>query len=262
MTRTYLVTGAASGMGSLTKARLETAGARVIGVDLHSADVIANLATHEGRGAMVEAVSREVDALDAVIACAGVAWTGASEATEKLIARSSPEMAIRVNYFGAVATCEGLRPLLARSASPRVAVVSSTAVLRPNPIHAVETCLAGDEERAVGLAQADSKAAYGVSKLALARWVRREAPKPDWAGAGIALNAVAPTVTRTPMGAPLLENSPAGGWPMPLHGPIAEPDDVAAALIWLTSPEARIVTGQVLFVDGGWDAVARGDDIF
>jgi len=41
--------------------------------------------------------------------------------------------------------------------------------------------------------------AYAGSKLALARWVRRSAPGPEWAGAGVRLNAVAPGAVLTPL---------------------------------------------------------------
>ena len=46
--------------------------------------------------------------------------------------------------------------------------------------------------------------------------------------------------------------------PMPLHGP-GEPDHVAALLAWLAGSENVLVTGQVVFVDGGADAVLRGE---
>ena len=45
---------------------------------------------------------------------------------------------------------------------------------------------------------------------------------------------------------------------MPLHGP-GEPEHVAALLAWLAGPENVLVTGQVVFVDGGADAVLRGE---
>jgi NAD(P)-dependent dehydrogenase (short-subunit alcohol dehydrogenase family) len=40
----------------------------------------------------------------------------------------------------------------------------------------------------------------------------------------------------------------------PLIGDLAEPEDVAAAALWLAGPESRYVTGAVLPVDGGWTA--------
>jgi NAD(P)-dependent dehydrogenase (short-subunit alcohol dehydrogenase family) len=65
---------------------------------------------------------------------------------------------------------------------------------------------------------------------------------------GIRVNAVAPGVTRTAMtsavSGDLLRS-------VPLHR-IAEPDEVAAAAVWLCSSAASYITGTVLAVDGGW----------
>lgn len=48
------------------------------------------------------------------------------------------------------------------------------------------------------------------------------------------------------------------GMPSPLNGP-ARAEDIAAAICFLTSTAAGKVTGQVLFVDSGYDALTRGD---
>jgi len=40
---------------------------------------------------------------------------------------------------------------------------------------------------------------YGSTKKAIAQWIRRNAPRREWAGASIPLNAVAPGIIRTPM---------------------------------------------------------------
>jgi NAD(P)-dependent dehydrogenase (short-subunit alcohol dehydrogenase family) len=56
--RTYAVTGAASGIGAATAHYLRERGARVIACDLHDADVVADLATEDGRAALVEGVTR------------------------------------------------------------------------------------------------------------------------------------------------------------------------------------------------------------
>ena len=50
---TIAITGSAGGIGAATRARLEADGHRVIGVDVRDAEVIADLATAAGRGAMV-----------------------------------------------------------------------------------------------------------------------------------------------------------------------------------------------------------------
>ncbi|SLK16309.1 SDR family oxidoreductase, partial [Arthrobacter sp. P2b] len=87
-----------------------------------------------------------------------------------------------------------------------------------------------------------------------------------WAGAGIPLNGVAPGVIVTPMTAPYLatEEGRAGllaGVPIRLHGP-AEPVDVARLLAWLTGEENTHITGQLVFIDGGAEAVVRGPEVF
>jgi NAD(P)-dependent dehydrogenase (short-subunit alcohol dehydrogenase family) len=49
--------------------------------------------------------------------------------------------------------------------------------------------------------------------------------------------------------------------PMPLNY-YMEPESVASLLIWLTSPENTHVTGQTVYIDGGSDAVLRGDNVW
>lgn len=264
MARTYVVTGSASGIGLATKQRLQSQGAQVIGVDLHSADVEADLSTREGRAAMVQGV-RELTAgkIDAIVACAGIAVAGASDATRARIDNTSAALAIRVNFFGAVASLDGLRPLLDGSDAPRAVAIASVALHGArggDP--ALRACMEGDEEAAVAAVGSDAGRAYQVSKRALARWVRREAITDRWAAAGIPLNAIAPSIITTPMTQEGIDSGTATQFiPMPLHGP-GMPEDVAALLDFLASPTNKLITGQVVFIDGGTDAVRRGDEIW
>jgi NAD(P)-dependent dehydrogenase (short-subunit alcohol dehydrogenase family) len=256
-TRTYVVTGAASGIGAATLRLLREEGHDVIGVDLRGSDVDADLATPDGRAAMVDQIGARTDTVDAVIANAGT------------IGRRDGD--VRVNYFGAVATLCGLRHLLAASAAPRAAATVSMALVHGVSDALVDACLAGDEERAAALVTdpdhpIDGVTVYASTKRALARWIRRHAPDPAWAGAGIALNAVAPGVIRTPMTAPVLDDPGSAellhaATPMPLGG-VAEPDVVARTYAFLTDAATTTITGQVLFVDGGAECVIRGDDVW
>ncbi|MEV6909242.1 SDR family oxidoreductase [Amycolatopsis sp. NPDC051071] len=180
------MTGSASGIGAATAALLRERGAMVIGCDLSDADIQADLSTSEGRQALVDQVA-ERGPIDAVLAIAGGAKTGL----------------LQTNYFGTVATLEGLRPLLTQSEAPRAVVVSSTSSLAPADERVVQAFLDGDEAAAVAYIDAEpsiggAAGAYGIAKRALNRWVRRAAATPEWAGAGIALNAVAPGVVDTP----------------------------------------------------------------
>jgi NAD(P)-dependent dehydrogenase (short-subunit alcohol dehydrogenase family) len=251
--RTIVVTGGASGIGRATCERLERDGYRVLDVDLRDAAIVADLATDEGRAGLVDAVTRACGGtLDAVVANAGTAMP--------------PEQCVRVNFFGAVATLTGLRPLLARSPAPRAVATASSSILNVDSAPLVETCLAGDEPAAVALSADAGIASYPYSKRALARWVRRHATTEAWAGAGIALNAVAPGIVDTAMTRPILADDDMGALltaavPMPFGGH-AEPAHVAEVMAFLTSPATARLTGQVIFIDGGADVELRGDDIW
>jgi NAD(P)-dependent dehydrogenase (short-subunit alcohol dehydrogenase family) len=87
-----------------------------------------------------------------------------------------------------------------------------------------------------------------------------------WAGAGIALNAAGPALIETPMTRDLRATDEqrarlTEGRPMPLRGS-GLPEHVGALLVWLTSPANAFVTGQIVFCDGGFDAVTRGDNVW
>jgi NAD(P)-dependent dehydrogenase (short-subunit alcohol dehydrogenase family) len=260
MPRTYVVTGSASGIGRATVDLLVERGHRVIGVDVHDADVVADLTTAEGRDALVAGVTEAGGGtIDAIIANAGLATP-----TAKTVA---------VNYFGTIATLERLRPLLAGSSAPRAVATASMASLFPPDDALLEALLAGDEQAAAARA-AELEAGtpeqgsliYGTTKRALVRWVRRNAASPEWAGAGIPLNAIAPGVVVTAMTQDLIGTQEArdallGMVPMPLNG-IFEARDAAYLLAWLTSEENAHLCGQIVFIDGGSDAVMRGDSTF
>lgn len=259
MVRTYVITGSASGIGLATADYLQVQGHTVVGIDLKDADIVADLTKAEDRAGLAEAVAAVApQGIDAVIANAGLALP--IPAT------------VAVNYYGAVATLENLRPMLAQSTAPRAVAVTSMASLMPYDEALVTLQLEGTESeslaRAQDLAQETETAnlIYASTKVALSRWVRRQAATADWAGKSIALNAVAPGVIATPMTADLLateesRDSLAQMVPMPLNG-FAEPVAVASLLAWLTSEEASHVCGQVVFVDGGSDVVIRGDSTF
>lgn len=73
---------------------------------------------------------------------------------------------------------------------------------------------------------------------------------------GVRAVAVAPTFVRTPMTAPMFDDPAFAEFVMnmiPLRR-VATPEEVAAAIVYLASPAAAMVTGTSLIVDGGWTA--------
>lgn len=256
--RTVALTGSASGMGAATRTRLEAAGHRVIGVDLHDADVVADLSTPDGRRAAVDGITeRAGGSLDGVVTWAGLA--GLTHLPGSLLAS--------VNYFGTVELLEGLRPLLAAGDQPAaVAISSNSTTCQPGvPMDLVELLLAGDEAGARAAADAATALmAYPATKLAVARWARRQAPTAEWAGAGITLNVVAPGAVETAMLDATREDPTIGqfvdAFPVPL-GRRGTAEELAAFVEFLLGPDARWLCGSLLFVDGGTDAQLRADAV-
>ncbi|QIK67763.1 SDR family oxidoreductase [Nocardioides sp. HDW12B] len=253
---TYAVTGAASGIGAATTAVLRERGHRVVSVDREDAEVVADLATPDGRARAVREILAACSGrLNGVVPCAGLAGvTGADSAR-----------LVSVNYFGAVEVVAGLRPALAAAAAagePSAVVVLSSNSVTCQPgwdLGVARRCLAGDEPDARELAGArEAVLVYPATKAALAWWVRREGVTPDWIGAGVRLNAVAPGLVATPMtdgvrADPVLGRF-ADRYPTAIGRP-GRPEEVARTIAFLLSEEAGLLVGSVLVVDGGTDAL-------
>lgn len=258
--RTYVITGAASGIGAATTELLKERGARVIAVDIHDSDINADLSTPAGRRSAIDStIKLSGGSVDGIIPCAG-------------LMRSNIQT-VSVNFFGVTEFLTGLLPILKNSSAPRVAIPSSMATLLPNSLVLVDAMLVGDETAALVVAQrlidqGPEKAGliYASTKRAISRWIRRECIKPEWAGAGIPLNAVGPGIVETPMVGKLIATPESRAAvdamiPMPLNHYL-KARQVAYLLAWLISAENTHTTGQTIYIDGGADASIRGENIW
>lgn len=247
---TICVTGTASGIGAATKKLLESNGHRVIGVDLRDADVVGDLSKPDDRERIVTEVTAACGGvLDGLVPCAGLS----TPAPNGLI--------VSVNFYGTLAVVNGLRPALAKGTDPAVVMVSSNSTtMTPGlPVDEAMAYLNSDEATMIErYADPNAFLAYPAGKLAIAFWVRMNAA--DWMKDGIRLNAVAPGVIDTAMTRPLLDQPtmkaalehipiPRGRW--------GRPEEIASAIRFLLSADSSYVVGQVLFVDGGTDALLQ-----
>jgi NAD(P)-dependent dehydrogenase (short-subunit alcohol dehydrogenase family) len=249
--KTYVVTGAASGIGAATTALLRDQGDRVITVDLLEADVVADLSTVAGRADAVAGVEQLTDVVHGLVPCAGIA--GASGVDSALV--------VSVNFFGAVAIVRGLQPRLAAAGGASVVLLASNSITAVPGwrMSVADLCLAEDEEAArADAGEVDSVMVYPATKAALAWWARREGVTEAWIGQGIRLNSVAPGVVATAMTEQLRAD--------PVYGPFVDsypnalerlgrPEEIAALIGFLLTDASSLMVGSVVYADGGTDAI-------
>jgi meso-butanediol dehydrogenase/(S,S)-butanediol dehydrogenase/diacetyl reductase len=237
--KTVLITGAASGMGLAAAHRFLDEGARVVMLDIDSASLkqaasalpqdrvlvhVGDTADQATAAAAVEATIARFGALDILINNAGIASQGdITQTREDDFAR-----VMAVNVAGYFHMAKAAIPELVKT---RGAIVMTSSV----------SGLGGDW----------AMFAYNTSKGAVSNMVRAMAL--DAAKDGVRVNAVNPSLTKTGMTEDIMAD-PARvaqfNERMPLGAP-ADPEGVAAAMAFLASDDARLITGVNLPVDAG-----------
>jgi NAD(P)-dependent dehydrogenase (short-subunit alcohol dehydrogenase family) len=243
--KTALVTGASSGIGHDLVLALAHAGARVAAA-ARSADpleeVVGAVRAEGGkaaavpmdlrdRGSIETAVAATVEAFGAIDILVNNAGLGtnhdALDATE-----DEWDDLFAVNVRGLFFTCQSAARRMVPRGEGRIVNMASQAGLVGIPRHA----------------------AYSASKGAVIALTRVLAL--EWSPHGVTVNSVAPTFVRTPgtterLDRPEFLRDVVTRIPV---GEVGTTTDVAGAVVYLASPAARLVTGTVLVVDGGWTA--------
>jgi meso-butanediol dehydrogenase / (S,S)-butanediol dehydrogenase / diacetyl reductase len=237
-----VVTGAGSGIGRATALRFARDGATVVVADADEAASRRTLSDLSTRGIaqkvdvsdsaqVAELMRRTVDELgriDVLVNNAGFGIRG----TVETLTEDEWDRQFAVNVKGVFLCSKYALPALARVGGSIVNVASYTS--------------------AQGIA---ARAAYVATKGAVAALTRAMAV--DHAARGVRVNAVAPGTVDTPYFTRMLaeaEDAPALRASLDgraLVGRMAEPDEIASAIVWLAGPDSRFVVGSVLTVDGG-----------
>jgi 3-oxoacyl-[acyl-carrier protein] reductase len=149
---------------------------------------------------------------------------------------------------------DGLLGMIDATSAERTYAVNAIGVL--NVMQASARLLARGEPGAIvnvasiiGVVGNSGQVAYGGSKAAVIGMTRSAAK--ELAAAGVRVNAVAPGFIDTDMVRQLPDGVYEHRVASVALGRIGTPQEVAGAIVWLASPEATYVTGQVLGVDGG-----------
>ena len=248
MTTTALVTGAARGIGLATTRRFLAAGWRVAMID-RDADALAaaaaDLADKYRDGAlpfvcdvsdpdavatMMEAVIGWAGRLDALVNNAGVADFGPIEQTS--FARWRTVMA--TNLDGVFLCSQAAIPHLKDTGGAIVNIASIS-----------------------GLRASTLRTAYGTSKAAVIHLTQQQAA--ELGEFGVRANCVAPGPVRTKLAMAVHTQDIIDAYheAIPLNRYGSE-DEIAAAILFLASPEASYVTGQCLAADGGFESTGVG----
>ena len=241
-----VVTGGGGGLGSLAARAFAAAGADVVvvGRTAASLEAAADAVRSSGRraAAIVADVTRSTDVNRMVERAVGefgridILLNNAGVTSPKTVVELTDEDWHRImdtSATGAFYCARAVAPAMMRQRDG--AIISMGSILS-----------------ARGMAH---RTAYSAAKAAVANFTRALAL--ELGPHGIRVNAIAPTVIVTDLNRALvrtqaqlyqavLDRTPLGR--------LGEPEDIAGALVFLASPAARFVTGQTLFVDGGFTA--------
>lgn len=238
-TPTAAITGGASGIGFAVAQQWVANGGRVVLLDINEEMLEGAVAAfgENARGVISDVTDREaVDAafasirevegrLDALVTSAG----NAKPVPTAQMTDEQWEPLLDVHLTGMMRSCRAAHSLLAESKGSIVAI-SSVAGIQGMP----------------------RRASYNTVKHGVVGFIKSLAV--EWAPDGIRVNAVAPGYTLTPFNKKLEDEGLLDTEPIRSRIPLdrwAEPQEIAAPIVFLTSPASSFITGHTLVVDGG-----------
>jgi NAD(P)-dependent dehydrogenase (short-subunit alcohol dehydrogenase family) len=236
--RAALVTGAASGIGRASALAFASAGASVALLDIDAEGLADTAAAVRAAGTHAEVQVADVGDLRTVTSAVGRAVAAFGRLDAALNNAGVPGPYVPLDEYSE----EDFMRIL------QVDLVGVWRCMRAEIRHmrAQGTGAIVNTSSMLGAAAMPDNGAYVAAKHGVHGLTRAAAL--ELGGTGIRVNAIAPGVTRTRMTSAvsdeLLRTVPLGR--------IAEPEEIAAAAVWLCSPEASYVTGSVLVADGGW----------
>lgn len=235
-----LVTGASRGIGNAIALALAGAGARVIGTATSpegAARFTETLASHgyNGRGAQLDAAdAASIDALMAQLEQAGespsILVNNAAITRDMLLVRMKPEdwdAVITTNLTAVYRLCHACVRRMMKERRGRIVNLTSIVGLTGNP----------------------GQANYAAAKAGILGFTKSLAR--ELASRGITVNAVAPGFIDTDMTRALSEEQRATLLRQIPAGRLGAPEEVAAAVLFLVSPQSGYITGETLHVNGG-----------
>lgn len=240
-----IITGAAGGIGQELSVALGQLGVKVALVDVDEGNLkeVHSKCTKSGIESifiktditnkssvvkMTEKVLDQYEKIDILINTAGISYLEDAVSFNE----QKWDQIINVNLKGTFLTCQAVGSQMISQKKGRIVNFSS---------------VRGLQGRAKDMAYAPSKGAINLLTKSLAI---------EWAQDGVNVNAIAPTFTLTKLNESILEDKKTSDWVLSRipKGKFLNKELIVGPTVFLSSPCSEFVTGQILYIDGGWTA--------